>query len=100
MVGRLGILLGGIALGAALYMLGGYVGGRMDTRAYPEFAARYGVDCSGVDWRGCEAMLESAKVEANLQNTNFDPPSNSRRLALLGGAFGLAVALSALRRRT
>ena len=99
MIGRLGILLGGIALGAILYMLGGYVGGRMDSRAYPEFAAGYGVDCSGMDWRACETMLESARLEAVLKNESFDPPSNGRRLALLGGAFGLAVALAAFRRR-
>jgi hypothetical protein len=98
-IGRLVILLGGIALGAALYALGTYVGGRMDSAAYPEFAAQYGVDCSGKDWRVCETMLESAKLESILTNTSFDPPSNSRRLALLGGAFGLAVALAAFRRR-
>lgn len=91
---RIAILLGGLALGAVLYLAGSFFGGRLDTEAYPDFAAAYGVDCSGTDWRGCERLLDPARTKADALGENFDPPAMSRRLALLGGAFGLAVALA------
>ncbi len=93
------VLLGGLALGVILYLAGGYIGGVLDSRAYPEFAATYGVDCNGIDRRTCERLLDPARADALARGIDFDPPALSRRLALVGGAFGLAAALAAFRRK-